>query len=189
MKKFGYFLFTLGFMVAAFGMSIDTTVEAGGQTFGSGDYSVTVPKTRVVNVGLIEHRRLVLSGAGLLFLVGAVFIGFGTLATNTSQGHSTVLPQATSQQLTQLQKFISGATISPLDVARLASLAEQQPSIAKVTSRTNGNSLLHLAAAYNLHNAVELLLKAGAEKSNRNGNGQRPYQLANNESVANLLRV
>lgn len=71
----------------------------------------------------------------------------------------------------------------------LAALAKQQPSIAFETSRTNGNSLLHLAASYGLRDAIELLLDAGAEKSNRNGNGQLAYQLATDESVADLLRV
>ena len=189
MKKLGYFLFFLGVIIGSFGLSMDTTVEAGGQTIGSGQYSVTVPKTRVHNIGLMEDRRLMLSVAGLSLLLGSIFIGFGTIATNTSQGQSTVSPQASLQQTPQLQKFISGSTISPQDVEGLAVLASQQPSIAIVTNRTNGNSLLHLAASYNLRNAVELLLEAGAEKSNRNGNGQRAYQLANDASVANLLRV
>ena len=190
MKKIGCLFFLLGIIIAAFGLNVETTIETGGQTIGSGDYSVTVPVSRVNNIGLMEDRRLILFGAGLSFLVGAIFIGFGTLATNASQGQNNVSPQATSsQQPLELHKFLSGSTISHQEVEGLAALAKQQPSITFATSRTNGNSLLHLAASYGLRNAVELLLEAGAEKTSRNGNGQQAYQLAKDESTADLLRL
>lgn len=190
MKKIGCILFLLGIIVAAFGLNMETTIETGGQTIGSGDYSVTVPVSRVNNIGLMEDRRLILSGAGLSLLVGAIFIGFGTLATNAPQEHHGVSPQAmSSQQPSQLQRFLSGSTISHQEVEGLAALAKQQPSITFATSRTNGNSLLHLAASYGLRNAIELLLEAGAEKRRRNGNGQRAYQLTNDTALAELLRV
>lgn len=190
MKKFGYFLFALGIIIAAFGLNMDTTVETDGQTIGSGEYAVTVPKSRVHNIGLMDDRQTILYGAGLSLLLGAIFIGFGTLATNAPQGQNIASSQAmSSQQPSQLQKFLCGSTISPQEVEGLAALARQQPSIAFVTSRANGNSLLHLAASYGLRDAVALLLEAGAEKSNRNGNGQRAYQLTNDSAVADLLRV
>jgi F0F1-type ATP synthase membrane subunit c/vacuolar-type H+-ATPase subunit K len=190
MKKFGYFLFSLGMIIAVFGMSMDTTVETGGQTIGNGEYAVTVPKSRVHNIGRMNDRQTIFYSAGLSLLLGAIFIGFGTLATNAAQGQSAASPQAvSSQQPSQLQKFLSGAIISPDEVEGLAALAKQYPSIASATSRINGNSLLHVAASYGLRDAAALLLEAGAEKTNRNGNGQRAYQLAKDESVADLLRV
>jgi hypothetical protein len=190
MKKFGFFLFLLGIIIAVFGMSMDTTVETGGQTIGSGEYAVTVPKSRVHNIGLMNDRQTILYSAGLSLLLGAIFIGFGTLAKNAPQGQSIASPQAmSSQQPSQLQKFLSGARISPEEVEGLAALARQHPSIASATSRINGNSLLHVAASYGLRDAAALLLEAGALKSNCNGNGQRAYQLAKDESVADLLRV
>lgn len=190
MKKIGYILFLLGIIIAAFGLNMETTIETGAQTFGSGDYSVTVPVSRVNNIGLMEDRRLILSGAGLSLLVGAIFIGFGTLAMNAPQGQNNASSKATlSHQTSQLQNFISGEKISAQEVEWLAALSIQQPTIAFATSRTNGNSLLHVAAAYGLRDAVALLLQAGAEKNNRNGNGQRAYQMANDEFVASLLKV
>jgi len=99
----------------------------------------------------MDNRQTILYGAGLSSLLGAIFIGFGTIASNAPQGQSAASPQAmSSQQASQLEK--------------------QQPSIAILTSRANGNSLRHLAASYGLRSAVELLLEAGAEKSNRNRN-------------------
>ena len=190
MKKLGYFLFAVGILIAAFGMSMDTTVETGGQTIGSGEYAVTVPTSRVHNIGLMDNRQTILYGAGLSLLLGAIFIGFGTLATNAPQGQNTASPQAmSSQQPPQLQKFLSGSTISPQEVEGLAALAMHQPSIVVAANRTDGNSLLHLAASYGLRSAVELLIEAGAEKSSRNGNGQRAYQLTNDIALAELLRV
>lgn len=185
MKNLGYFLFALGIIIAAFGLSMDTTVESGGQTIGSGDYSVTVPKSRVHNLGLMDDRRTILYGAGLSLLLGAIFIGFGTLSANGQQGKSTAL----RQELPPLEKFSSGFWISPADVEGLAAIAKLQPSIVVATNRANGNSLLHLAASYGLRDAIELLLEAGAEKRNRNGNGQRAYQMTNIVTLVDILRV
>ena len=190
MKILGYFLFALGIIIAAFGMSMDTTVETGGQTIGGGEYAMTVPTSRVHNIGLMENRQTILYGAGLSLLLGAIFIGFGTLAMNAPQGQNTASSQVlSSQQSPQLQKFLSGSTISPQEVEVLAALAKQQPPIALATSRTNGNSLLHLDASYGLSDAAALLLEAGADKSNRNGNGQRAYQLTKDTALVKLLCV
>lgn len=185
MKKLGYFLFAIGIIIGSYGLTMNTTVETGGETIGSGEYSVTIPKMKVNNLGLMDDRRTILYGAGLSMLLGAIFIGFGTLATNVPQGQKT----ASSQPPSQLQQFIAGSSISPQEVDSLAALAKQQPSIVVATSRATGNSLLHLAASYGLLGAVELLLEAGAEKGNSNGNGQRAYQLAKDEAMADLLRV
>ncbi|MCU1533313.1 MAG: hypothetical protein JWO49_2884 [Arthrobacter sp.] len=189
MKKFGYLLFGLGIIIAAFGLSMDTTVETDGQTIGRGDYSVTVPNSRVHNLGLMDDRRTILYGASLSLLLGAIFIGFGTLSENGQRGQSTAHQEtASKQELSPLQKFSSGAIISSKEVEGLAELARHQPSIVVATNRSNGNSLLHLSALYGLRDAAALLLKAGAERKRRNGNGQRPYQLAKDAVLSDLLR-
>jgi hypothetical protein len=88
MKLFGALLFALGIIISVFGMNMDTTVETGGQTIGSGDYSVTVPNSRVHNIGLIHKREMIFYGAGMSLLLGAIFIGFGTLSANRPQGQN-----------------------------------------------------------------------------------------------------
>ena len=44
MKAIAYFLLALGIALGAFAYSMDTTVDAGGQTFGSGEFAINVPK-------------------------------------------------------------------------------------------------------------------------------------------------
>jgi hypothetical protein len=189
MKKIGYILLAIGIIIGAYGISMDTTVSTGGQTIESGDLTIKIPNTRVQNIGLLEDRRIILYGAGLSLVLGVLFIGFGTLSENNPQ-HTNIAPpkQPQDKLLSPLQSFISGDSISSKDVESLALLAEQHPSIVEATSRTNGNTLLHLAASYGLHNAAELLLKAGSDKNRSNGNAQRAHQLAKDHSLAELLR-
>ena len=144
MKTIGCFLFVFGIIIGWFGLVMDTTVETGGQTIGSGEYSVTVPKMTVQNIGLLQKRQTIFYGAGVSLLLGAIFIGFGTLAATGPQGTSTVSPQ----QLSQLQKFRSGALISPEEVESLLTLARQQPLSAPEASSSSGNSLFHLTSSY-----------------------------------------
>lgn len=144
MKTTGYFVFVLGIIIGWFGLVMDTTVETGGQTIGSGEYSVTVPKMTVQNIGLLQKRQTIFYGAGVSLLLGAIFIGFGTLAATGPQGTSAVSPQ----QLSQLEKFKSGALISPEDAKSLLILARQQPLGALEANSSNGNSLFHLASSY-----------------------------------------
>lgn len=144
MKTTGYFLFVVGIIIGWFGLVMDTTVKTGGQTIGSGEYSVTVPKMTVQNIGLLQKRQTIFYGAGVSLLLGAIFIGFGTLAASGPQGTSAVSPQ----QLSQLQRFKSGALISPEEVESLLALARQQSLGAPEVSSPNGNSLLHLASSY-----------------------------------------
>lgn len=88
MKKLGYFLFALGFIIASFGLSMDTTVETGGQIIGSGDYSVTVPKSRVHNIGLMDDRKTILYGAGLSLLLGAILLVLELLLRTHRKGRT-----------------------------------------------------------------------------------------------------
>ena len=80
MKTIAYLLLALGIGLGAFAYSMDTTVDAGGQTFGSGEFAIDVPKSRVHNVGLMEDRRLLFYAAGLSLILGTAFLGIATVA-------------------------------------------------------------------------------------------------------------
>ncbi|MCV2359651.1 ankyrin repeat domain-containing protein [Paucibacter sp. TC2R-5] len=189
MKFFGYLLFALGLVIGGVALNMDTTVEAGGQTIGSGDYAVTVPQSRIQNIGLLEDRRMMFYGAGLSLLLGSIFVGFGSLATRVPAATTAVAAASSTLQPELLQAFIQGSVISPHDVEILAKQAGEQASIVAAKSRMNGNSLLHVAASYGLTSAASLLLSAGADRGNVNGNGLRPFQLASNDELGTMLRA
>jgi hypothetical protein len=187
MKPLGIILLAIGFALGIFGFSMDTTVESGGQTIGSGQYSVRVPITRVHNIGLMEDRRLLLYGAGLSLLLGAIFTGFGTLAKATVKGAAAPDAKADLSEVL-IQKFIKSTDITEQELTQLAELAGKKASVARLSNHTNGNTLLHLAALKGLAVPAEQLIAAGASRSARNGNGRCPYQLTDEESLLKLLR-
>ena len=80
MKLTGLAILIVGIIWAAIAINMNTTVEAGGQTLGSGEFSVQVPRVTVQNLGLMEARRNQLMFAGLGVLVGVLLLGFGTLS-------------------------------------------------------------------------------------------------------------
>lgn len=82
MKQLGLVLVALGLFGAVFAFSMDTTIETGGDTIGSGGFSITLPKSRVHNLGLIEQRRIFLYTSGLVILVGVILFGFGSIQNN-----------------------------------------------------------------------------------------------------------
>ena len=84
MKILGLLILLVGIVWAGIAFNLNTTVEGGGQTFGSGEYSFQTPKVTVNNLGLMEARRNQLMFSGLAVLIGALFVGFGSLTSNSS---------------------------------------------------------------------------------------------------------
>jgi len=80
MKIFGIILVVVGLIWAVIAFNMQTTVTSPSQSFGSGDYAIETPSVTVNNIGLMDQRRNNLMFAGLTILVGAVFIGFGSLS-------------------------------------------------------------------------------------------------------------
>ncbi|MFN7042265.1 MAG: hypothetical protein ACK4OH_14015 [Acidovorax temperans] len=187
MKIIGYLLLVLGIGIGIFAYSMDTTVEAGGQTFGSGEFMVNVPKSRVHNVGLMEDRRLLFYAAGLSLVLGTAFLGIATLSSGKLLVANQAAPMGESKA-SLAERFASGAPLSADEVRELADLAVARPNLCQLASRTNGDSLLHVAARRGISDAAETLLRAGASRSQRNGNGQTAFQLAKEDKLAELLR-
>jgi len=82
MKKIGILLIIIGTLWAAMAFNMSTSVNAGGETYGSGEYSIKVPQMRVNNLGLMEERRNHLMFSGLTILIGVMLLGFGTVSEN-----------------------------------------------------------------------------------------------------------
>ena len=51
-----------------------------------------------------------------------------------------------------------------------------------------GETLLHLAAKFNLAHEAALLMANGADATTPNGNRQKPFQLAQDEALRDMLR-
>jgi hypothetical protein len=81
-KKVGILLIIVGTLWATIAFNMSTSVNAGGETFGSGEYSIKVPQMKVNNLGLMEDRRNHLMFSGLTILIGVVLFGFGSMSDN-----------------------------------------------------------------------------------------------------------
>jgi hypothetical protein len=92
MKGIGILLIVIGVIWGVVAFTMTTTVETGGETFGSGQYSIKVPKMKVHNLGLMEERRNHLMLSGFIILVGVLLFGFGTLAGTRTISPPTSLP-------------------------------------------------------------------------------------------------
>ncbi len=79
MKPLGLLLVVLGLVGGAFAFQMDTSVKTGGETIGSGSYSITIPEKRVNNLGLMDDRRNYLYASGLSILIGVLLFGFGSI--------------------------------------------------------------------------------------------------------------
>ncbi len=97
MKHFGIGLIVAAIVFAISAFQMDTTVESGGETFGSGEFELTVPKSRVHNIGLMEERRNYLLGSGLAALAGVLLLGFGSLSPKPSAGAERTCPYCAEQ--------------------------------------------------------------------------------------------
>jgi hypothetical protein len=82
MKIIGIIVTAIGFMWAVAAFKMDTSVESGGQTFGSGAYAFAIPVSRVNNIGLMEERRNHLMLSGFTMLAGVILFGFGAVVDN-----------------------------------------------------------------------------------------------------------
>lgn len=107
MKQLGLVLVALGLLGAVFAFSMDTTIETGGKTIGSGIYSVTIPSGRVHNLGLMEQRSNVLYTSGLAILVGVILYGFGSIQQN-SIGPKDEAKSSSTTEVTTEQSVVSG---------------------------------------------------------------------------------
>lgn len=75
----GIFLIIVGGIQLVVALNMDTSVDAGGETIGSGDYAIHVPQTRVHNIGLMSERQNRLIVGGMMVVMGILIVGFTEL--------------------------------------------------------------------------------------------------------------
>ncbi|MDQ7032724.1 MAG: hypothetical protein Q9M37_08455 [Desulfonauticus sp.] len=77
MKTIGTILIIIGLIWGVFSFNIDTSIEVGGESYGSGEYVFKIPKTRVNNFGLMNDKQNNISGAGITLVIGVILFIFG----------------------------------------------------------------------------------------------------------------
>lgn len=87
--------------------------------------------------------------------------------------------QAARELVTRLkQTFIAGTHLGPKDISCLAHASNADPSLAGLSERLKGETLLHVCARYGLQEEASILLRNGANANAGNGSGQKPFSLA-----------
>ena len=74
------------------------------------------------------------------------------------------------------------------EVILLANASSNDLSLVTLSDKFQGNTLLHLAAKFDLTHEAALLIANGANAATPNGNGQKPFQLAQDETLRDMLR-
>ena len=194
MKTIAYLLLALGIGLGAFAYSMDTTVDAGGQTFGSGEFAINVPKSRVHNVGLLEDRRLLFYAAGLSLVLGTAFLGIATVAgAKTTTENSTRAEGKPSQHyrvddatLAVDEQFAEA--IRSNDLATVKHLLSSR-SISPHGRNRNGKGWLQYATALGSTNAAKTLLEHGASPKDKDDLGRSALEEAEKWSNGELISL
>ena len=77
MKAIGSLLIIAGLIWGFVAFNIDTSIEIGGESYGSGEYSVSIPKRRINNLGLMNEKQNNIYGAGITLVIGVILFIFG----------------------------------------------------------------------------------------------------------------
>ena len=194
MKTIAYFLLALGIALGAFAYSMDTTVDAGGQTFGSGEFAINVPKSRVHNVGLMEDRRLLFYAAGLSLVLGTAFLGIATVA-----GARTITENSTRAEGKPSQHYpVDDATLAvdeqfaeairSNDLATVKHLLSNR-SISPHGRNSNGKGWLQYATTIGSTKAAKTLLEHGASPNDKDDLGRSALEEAETQSNGELISL
>ncbi len=96
--------------------------------------------------------------------------------------------QDVSARIDQLKAlFLAGRSLTSEQIAFLARASETDESLSLLSERFSGETLLHWCARYGLVAEASILLKAGANPTAANGNGQKAYALATEVHLKQML--
>lgn len=85
--------------------------------------------------------------------------------------------------------YVSGKEPTADDVILLARVSSHDKSLATLSDRLRGETLLHWAARHGLQTEALLLMANGAKPDVPSGNGRKPHQLAEDTELQSLLRT
>ncbi len=95
--------------------------------------------------------------------------------------------QATTTPHDLKRKFLEGTSLYADEVIRLVSSEIIDADLLCAHEPFRGDTLLHIAASYNLKSAVVKLLEMGASPSVHNGQGKAPFMVTQDVEIKNLL--
>jgi hypothetical protein len=81
MKAFGAIILAIGLALGAYSMTMSVAVEVPAQDFG---YGVRTPAMQVANIDRISQRQNFMIFSGVLSVVGAILLGFASMAPKVS---------------------------------------------------------------------------------------------------------
>lgn len=76
MKNLGILILLIGLGLGGYSLSMDVSVEVPAQNFG---YGVATPAMQVANIDKMAQRQNFMVFSGILSVVGAIILGFGTM--------------------------------------------------------------------------------------------------------------
>jgi hypothetical protein len=82
MKPIGILILALGLALGAYSLMMDVGVDVPARDFG---YGVSTPATRVANVDRMTQRQNYMIFSGILSIVGAILLGFASMAPKINQ--------------------------------------------------------------------------------------------------------
>lgn len=88
MRIFGAILAVVGLIWGIVAFNMSTSVETGGKSFGSSEFSIYVPRQEVHNLALAERRRTHLMISGVLVVIGSILFGFGSVRKSSDVASS-----------------------------------------------------------------------------------------------------
>ncbi|MDH6157405.1 hypothetical protein [Janthinobacterium sp. CG_23.4] len=110
MKITGIVILVCGLVLSVFALFMDTTVSVKKRDYG---YGVTSPAMEVSNIDLIAKRQGFLIFSGMLSVVGAILVGFGSISKPSNSKEAEVEEGETQHDLP-----ISGPTSSSVSICR-----------------------------------------------------------------------
>lgn len=83
--------------------------------------------------------------------------------------------------------YVSGNKPTADDIARLSQVSSTEPSVLTLSDNMRGDTLLHWCARLGLDKEATILITNGADPNTPNGNGQRPFELAEELALRAVL--
>jgi hypothetical protein len=76
MKNWGIAILVLGLALGAYSLSMDVGIDVPARDYG---YGIKSPAMQVANIDKISQRQNVMIFSGILSVVGAILVGFGSM--------------------------------------------------------------------------------------------------------------
>lgn len=182
MRGLGGVIAVVGLIWIAVAFNMSTSVEVGGRSFGSGEFSVHVPRQQVHNLDLAERRRTHILIGGVLVVVGTILFGFGAVRRAADPA-----PSADTQKCPFCAELVKAEAKVCKHCGRDLPAASR-----KAADVHGGPDSLHGAAWSGNLAMVSLLIRQGVDVNRRNAEGRTALELARargDKQIVHLLKA